>query len=330
LNNNFSSLVDGIKQGRIVFDNLKKVIAYLLPAGSWSEMLPVVVNVFFGAPLALSPFLMIVICMLTDVFASLALVHERAESDIMKRRPRNPAKDRMVNWKLLLYSYGFIGMLECVTAFLIFRWHMARHGYPQNEWLLTFSDFPTDPYTTEVVLEGQSVFFVVLVVLQIGNLFTTRTRFVPVLPIPQCIRNCAQAECLNSVCNRAPTCERCKRHDRFAPIIGQKEEKEERVLNLDQEDDQDESDVSTHSVCPHFFQRGGRNSYIFMACTASLLSAVFFTEIKVCQDTFGTRHVEAMYWFVSVCFAIILFFLGEMRKWIMELWPKGIVAKLAW
>ena len=90
LNDNFSAIVAGIEQGRIVFDNLKKVrlalcapgllrgvlarhtscltsrsacacaqvVCYLLPAGSFSEIVPVFVNVFLGAPLALSAFLM--------------------------------------------------------------------------------------------------------------------------------------------------------------------------------------------------------------------------------------------------------------------------------
>jgi sodium/potassium-transporting ATPase subunit alpha len=65
-----------------VNDNLKKVTVYLLPAGSWSEMLPVIANVFLGVPLPLSPFLMIVICILTDLFPSLALVNEQPEDEI--------------------------------------------------------------------------------------------------------------------------------------------------------------------------------------------------------------------------------------------------------
>lgn len=63
----FASIVDGIRNGRLVFQNLQKVISYLLPAGSWSEDWPVLVNVFLGVPLPLSSFLMIIICTLTDL-----------------------------------------------------------------------------------------------------------------------------------------------------------------------------------------------------------------------------------------------------------------------
>ena len=68
----FDSIVDGIRLGRLVFQNLQKVISYLLPAGSWSEIWPVLLNVFFGVPLPLSSFLMIIICVFTDLFLSLS------------------------------------------------------------------------------------------------------------------------------------------------------------------------------------------------------------------------------------------------------------------
>ncbi len=57
----FASIVEAVKYGRMMFDNLKKTIAYLLPAGSFSEFWPVMTNVMFGLPQVLSSFLMIVI-----------------------------------------------------------------------------------------------------------------------------------------------------------------------------------------------------------------------------------------------------------------------------
>lgn len=57
----FSSVVEAVRYGRMMFDNLKKTIAYLLPAGSFSEFWPVFTNVAFGLPQVLSSFLMIVI-----------------------------------------------------------------------------------------------------------------------------------------------------------------------------------------------------------------------------------------------------------------------------
>lgn len=57
----FASVVAAVQYGRVVFDNLKKVICYLLPAGSFAEFWPVMTNVLFGLPQILSSFLMIII-----------------------------------------------------------------------------------------------------------------------------------------------------------------------------------------------------------------------------------------------------------------------------
>jgi sodium/potassium-transporting ATPase subunit alpha len=57
----FAGIVEAVRYGRVVFDNLKKTVAYLLPAGSWSEFWPVFCNLVFGIPQILSSFLMIII-----------------------------------------------------------------------------------------------------------------------------------------------------------------------------------------------------------------------------------------------------------------------------
>ena len=66
----FSSVVEALRFGRMMFDNLKKTVAYLLPAGSFSEFWPVLTNVLFGIPQVLSSFLMIIIwcvCLLKNM-----------------------------------------------------------------------------------------------------------------------------------------------------------------------------------------------------------------------------------------------------------------------
>lgn len=55
----FAAIVAAVEYGRLVYDNLKKTILYLLPAGSFSELWPVVTNVAFGIPQILSSFLMV-------------------------------------------------------------------------------------------------------------------------------------------------------------------------------------------------------------------------------------------------------------------------------
>jgi sodium/potassium-transporting ATPase subunit alpha len=47
-------MINAVERGRLVYDNLKKTILYLLPAGSFSELMPIMVNVLLGLPQPLS------------------------------------------------------------------------------------------------------------------------------------------------------------------------------------------------------------------------------------------------------------------------------------
>eukprot|EP01012_Entosiphon_sulcatum_P020582 TRINITY_DN254_c0_g4_i1.p1 TRINITY_DN254_c0_g4~~TRINITY_DN254_c0_g4_i1.p1 ORF type:complete len:1027 (+),score=164.33 TRINITY_DN254_c0_g4_i1:49-3129(+) len=190
LSNDFAAIVSGIEMGRCAYDNLKKVIIYLLPAGSWSEMLPVLANVFLGMPLPLSPFLMLVICVGTDCIASMAIVREPPEPGCMTRPPRNPKRERLVDVKLLLNAYFFTGMIESVAGFLSFFLYMNSHGIKPHHLVGAFNKW-TDGYLgrtgdelNDLVAEAQSFFFITLVCCQIANLLSTRCRNVPAFPIP--------------------------------------------------------------------------------------------------------------------------------------------------
>lgn len=57
LNNDFASIPVAIENGRLVFDNLKKVVLYLLPAGSYTEFMAVFANIFLGTQIPMSSFL---------------------------------------------------------------------------------------------------------------------------------------------------------------------------------------------------------------------------------------------------------------------------------
>jgi len=179
LDDRFTNVVLGVEHGRRCFVNLKKVIIYLLPAGSWSEMLPVMANVFLGMPLPLSSFLMIVICCCTDVGPSLAMVYEKPESTIMQVPPRRIGKDHLVTWKLLLNAYLFIGMIESAVSFAtFFVYYYKAGGYTPADLILQFS--APDPELTELMNHGQCMYFYALVVMQTGNVLTSRTCNIPI------------------------------------------------------------------------------------------------------------------------------------------------------
>ncbi|ELR04093.1 hypothetical protein VC83_02010 [Pseudogymnoascus destructans] len=179
----FDSIVDAIRLGRVVFQNLQKMISYLLPAGSWSEIWPVLLNVFVGVPLPLSSFLMIIICVFTDVFSSMALIMEQEEFDLLSLPPRNHKRDHLINFKIYAQSYLFIGVMETVMAHAMFFLYMYQAaGIPMRSLLMLFEGYTEGFYGyTEAELThfnnvGQCVYFVTLVILQWGNLLSIRNK----------------------------------------------------------------------------------------------------------------------------------------------------------
>ena len=166
----FSAMVEAVAYGRTVFDSLKKTIAYLLPAGSFSEFWPVMTNILFGLPQILSSFLMIIICCFTDCASATVLCYEAPEADVMLRKPRNPRKDRLVDWQLILQSYGFIGVVESLSSFAMSYWYLQRSGIPFSDLWFQFGAVPEglDPdYYNARLAEASSIYFVNLVVMYV-------------------------------------------------------------------------------------------------------------------------------------------------------------------
>ncbi|KAF2031303.1 calcium ATPase [Setomelanomma holmii] len=151
----FAAIVEAVQYGRLVYDNLKKTIVYLLPAGSFSELWPVVTN--------------------------------KPEADVLLRPPRNPRTDRLVDTKLIFHAYFFVGLLECFLSFTMAFWYMERKGVPFTAMWLKFGEY--DPqydvdYINETANTASSIYFVTLVVMQMFNLLATRTRRLSIFQQP--------------------------------------------------------------------------------------------------------------------------------------------------
>lgn len=184
----FDSIVEAIRLGRLVFQNLQKVITYLLPAGSWSEIWPVIMNVFFGVPSPLSSFLMIIICVFTDLFLSLSLIMEQEEFNLLKIPPRRPKKDHLINLRIYGQSYLFVGVMEAFSAhsmFFLYMWKAA--GIPFNDLIFAFEKYTagfhgyTQAQLTHFNSVGQCVYFVTLVIMQWGNILSVRNKRMSIL-----------------------------------------------------------------------------------------------------------------------------------------------------
>jgi P-type Ca2+ transporter type 2C len=92
---NYATIVEAIKDGRVIYDNLVKFIRYLISC-NLSEVTIIAISVLAGLPLPLLPIHILWINLVTDGLPALVLGVDTAESDIMAREPRN-ANDHLLN-----------------------------------------------------------------------------------------------------------------------------------------------------------------------------------------------------------------------------------------
>merc|ERR1712113_1208198 len=164
---NFASIVDGIEQGRLSSENLQKSIMYTL-----CSKVPQVAPTFaelLGVPPCLPVKQVLLIDIGTDIWTAIAYALQPAESKLMERVPRHPRLEKLVNWKVLLYSYGYIGPLQC-----LFCWIMFFNATP-NIWKLWDNDtqkwIKAPEFTRKETYydeQGSSVYYWTLVLGQIA------------------------------------------------------------------------------------------------------------------------------------------------------------------
>ena len=127
LNDDFASIVDGIEEGRKIFDNLKKTIVYLLTSNI-TEVFPYIAEIFFGLPLPLSNTFILVICVGTDILPAISFAYEDAEIDIMTREPRKK-DDHLVSIKLITHAYLLQGIIATSAGFFSYFSTMNEYGF---------------------------------------------------------------------------------------------------------------------------------------------------------------------------------------------------------
>merc|ERR1712198_380518 len=190
LDDNFASIVTGVEEGRLIFDNLKKSIAYTLTSNI-PEISPFLLFIIADVPLPLGTVTILCIDLGTDMVPAISMAYEQAESDIMKRQPRNPFTDKLVNERLISMAYGQIGMIQASAGFFVSFVIMAENGFWPSKlfgirraWDSQAVNDLEDSYGQEWTYHDRKIleytchtaFFVSIVIVQWADLIICKTR----------------------------------------------------------------------------------------------------------------------------------------------------------
>ncbi|MCS1350664.1 calcium-transporting P-type ATPase, PMR1-type [Mechercharimyces sp. CAU 1602] len=150
---NFSTIVAAIEEGRSIYDNIRKFISYLL-ASNVGEILVMFLAMLVGLPLPLVPIQILWVNLVTDGLPAMALGVDPAEENTMKRPPRNSRESifaRGVGWKIM--TRGLLIGLSTLAAF----------------WV-SYTEIPSD------LMRAQTIAFATLVFAQLIYVFDCRSQ----------------------------------------------------------------------------------------------------------------------------------------------------------
>lgn len=123
MDDNFATIENAVEEGRGVFDNLTKFITWTLPT-NLGEGLVILLAIFLGITLPITPTQILWINMTTAVFLGLMLAFEPNEPGIMQRKPRDPAQPLLT--KGLMAKVGIVSIILLAASFLMFNYELAK------------------------------------------------------------------------------------------------------------------------------------------------------------------------------------------------------------
>ena len=125
---NFASIVAAVREGRGIFDNIRKTLVYLL-TGNAAELAVMLTAAIVGLPLPLLPLHLLWINLVTDGLPALALVMDPTNEDVLRRPPRRPEEPMLgrAEWQ----SIALTGLLEAGTVMAAFTWALGTRELPE-------------------------------------------------------------------------------------------------------------------------------------------------------------------------------------------------------
>ena len=125
---NFATIASAVREGRRVYDNLKKTILFIMPT-NLAQGLLIIIALLAGNLIPLTPVLILWMNMATSATLSFGLAFEAGEKNIMARPPRDPklhVMDGFAIWRVI-----FVGSMIAVSAFVLEAWLQPRGYSPE-------------------------------------------------------------------------------------------------------------------------------------------------------------------------------------------------------
>jgi magnesium-transporting ATPase (P-type) len=165
LDDNFASIVAAIEEGRAVFENIGKFLAYILTSNI-PELVPYLAFAFMRMPLALTVIQILAVDLGTDMVPALGLGGEPPDSGVMQRPPRT-RDDRLLTRGLLVRAYLGLGMMEAIAAMTAFVFVLIGAGW---EWGTELAS------TDQAYRQATTACLTAIVLMQIVNVQLCRSR----------------------------------------------------------------------------------------------------------------------------------------------------------
>jgi len=127
LDDNFSTIVAAIEEGRTVYFNIKKFVTYIL-SSNVPEIVPYILQFFLKIPLPLSVIQILSIDLGSDMLPGLALGSEKPEKNIMNRPPAG-SQEKILDWEVFKRGYFFVGVIEATAAMVAFISFLLLQGW---------------------------------------------------------------------------------------------------------------------------------------------------------------------------------------------------------
>ena len=161
MDDNFSSIIGAIEEGRRQYDNIQKFVRYLLSSNA-GEVVAIFLNIVLGGPLILLPVQILWMNLVTDGLTAVALGVEPAEKSVMRRPPRDP-NEPVLTWPGIALIVG-LGSYIGIATLWVFHHYLSQ----------------SDPHSIAV---AQTVAFTGIIVIEKANVMNFRSMSSPLAAI---------------------------------------------------------------------------------------------------------------------------------------------------